>query len=582
MKQIILSLFATLFLFATVIAQSDPDTLVIQTFGPIDSLDPGHAYDTASGAVNSNIFERLVTYVGPDITQFAPMLATDWSISEDNLTYTYNLREGVVFHSGNPFSCKDVEYSIKRGLVTNHPSSGFWFLAPVLIGYEEHADATFGEDGSDEDYADYWSRIENAVTCVDDYTVQFNLYEVNPAFFVMLMSDVTNIIDMQHAVDNGLWDGTGATWRDWVGVDYREYPLHTNPSGTGAYRVLSWDGTTVIAERFDDYWGEAPAIKTVVSATVAEQSTRILALQQGDADIITIADRASLAQLRGDPNVIIHEEDDWVSTSVGVVFFNHAITMDGNPDVGTGALGSGIPANFFADVDLRKCFAYSFDQQAFIDQVQQGAGQRLTMVLPPSFAGYNEDVTTYDLDPEKAEEHCRAAHGGAVWENGFEFTATYNAGNTTRQAALEIIKDNIEALNANFRMNIRSLAWPEFLNHTDRGFGTVFALGWAPSYADADYMARPFYHETGFYAGRTNFGDPELSRLIDAASATTDEEERAEYYRQVGALGAELVPFFAYPSPKVFIVSRANVEGIYFNPMYAAPTHTLWKDLSKN
>jgi peptide/nickel transport system substrate-binding protein len=579
MRKFLLTLGALAFVYSGAFAQTGPDTYVHLTFGPMDSLDPAHAYDTASGVAIENIFERLVGYVGDSVTEFEPQLATEWEISEDGLTYTYTLRQGVVFHSGNPFTCADVEYSIKRALVTNHPSSGVWFLAETLVGTQDNANSYLGEDASDEAYAEYWQRIDNSVVCLDDYTVQFNLQQIDPSFFVKLMSNVASIVDKQHAIDNGLWDGTEETWRDWVGVDLREHGLHANTSGTGAYRLVSWDGTTLIAERFEDYWGEAPAIQTVVIDVVEETSTRILALQQGDADRITL-DRASLAQVRGSPGVTIHERDEWVSTTVGVLFFNHAINMNGNPDVGTGQLGSGIPSNFFADVDLRKCFAYSFDQQAFIDQVLQGEGQALTMVLPPSFLGYDPDIPLYDLDPERAEEHCRAAHGGAVWEQGFEFTATYNAGNVIRQAALEIVKENIEALNPRFRMNIRALSWPEFLNHTDQGFGTMFALGWAPSYADSDYMIHPFYHKDGFYSGRTNYANEEMTALVEAARQTVDEEERAAYYRQIGWLGYEEVPFLAYPSPTLFIVTRDNIEGVYLNPMYGG--QFLWKDISKN
>jgi peptide/nickel transport system substrate-binding protein len=580
MKRIIVTLCLGMLVLSSALAQSDPDTFVFQPFGAIDSLDPGHAYDTASGVAIENIFERLVGYVGDSVTEFEPQLATEWEISEDGLTYTYTLREGVVFHSGNPFTCADVEYSIKRALVTNNPSSGVWFMAETLVGTQDNANDYLGEDASDEAFAEYWARIDGSVECLDDFTVQFNLQQIDPSFFVKLMSNVASIIDKQHAIDNGLWDGTEDTWRDWIGVDLREYGLHANTSGTGAYRLVNWDGTTLIAERFDDYWGDAPAIRNIVVDTVDEQSTRILALQQGDADRIIIGDRASLAQVRGIPGVTVHEEDEWVSTTVGVLFFNHDINMNGNPDVGTGQLGGGIPANFFADVDLRKCFAYSFDQQAFIAQVLQGEGEALTMALPPSFLGYDPDIPLYDLDPERAEEHCRAAHGGAVWEQGFEFTATYNAGNTTRQAVLEIVKENIEALNPNFVMNIRSLAWPEFLNHTDQGFGTMFALGWAPSYADSDYMIHPFYHEEGFYASRTNYANAEMTALVDAARQTIDEDERAELYRQVGWLGYEEVPFLAYPSPRVFIVTRDNIEGVYNNPMYGG--QFLWKDITKN
>lgn len=573
--------FALTLALAFGVVQAQGDTYVYQPFGPVDSLDPAQAYDTASGAVIENVYESLYDYVGESVTEFEGALATDWSSNDAGDQFTFTLREGVSFHSGNEFTCADVEYSFERILVHNPSDAGGWFLAGSFLGDEGNANAVLGEDASDAEFAEYFARIDDAVVCLDDYTVQFNLDATDPAFFVKMMSNVARVVDRDFAIENGLWDGTEATWRDWIGVNLREYHLHDEASGTGAYRVVQWDGDTVVAEAFDDYWGGEPAIRNVVVESVDEQSTRLLAIQAGDADRVIVADRATLAQIRGASGVTIHEDPSWVSTTVGMVFFNHGITMEDNPDVGSGELdGRGIPANFFADADMRKCFAYNFDQQAFIDQVLQGEGQALTMGLPTSFLGYNDELPIYSVDFEAAEQACRAAHGGAVWENGFEFTATYNAGNTTRQAALEIIKDNIEFMNPGFRMNVRSLSWPDFLAFTDENKGTMFVLGWAPSYADSDYFLHPFYHSEGFYAGRTGIDDPELDALIDEARTIVDDERRAELYREVGRIAYETMPMLPYPSPTEFIVTRDNIEGVYLNPMYSA--EFLWKDIVKN
>lgn len=563
------------------LAHAQNDTYVYQPFGAIDSLDPAQAYDTASGAVLENVYESLFDYVGESVTEFEGALATDWSANDAGDQFTYTLREGVSFHSGNDFTCADVEYSIERILVHNPSDAGGWFLSESFLGTQANANAALGEGASDADYDAYFERIDNAAVCLDDFTVQFNLDAPDPAFFVKMMSNVARIVDRDFAIENGLWDGTQATWRDWIGVNLREYFLHTNTSGTGAYTVVDWDGNTVIAERFDGYWGETPDIQNVVVEAVEEQSTRLLAIQAGDADRVIVSDRASLGQIQGASGVTVHEDPAWVSTTVGMVFFNHSINMEDNPDVGSGQLdGQGIPANFFDDADMRKCFAYNFDQQAFIDQVLQGAGETLTMGLPPSFLGYNDDLPVYTADFELAEQACRAAHGGAVWEEGFEFTATYNAGNTIRQTALEVIKDNIEFMNPGFRMNIRALAWPDFLAYTDESKGTMFVLGWAPSYADSDYFLHPFYHSEGFYAGRTGINNPELDALIDEARSVVDSDARAELYREVGQIAYDTMPMLPYPAQLNFIVTRDNIEGVYLNPMYSG--QFLWKDIVKN
>lgn len=122
MKKILL-LLAPLGL-SVALAQSAADTYIEQTIGDIDTLDPVQAYDTASGQLIENVYETLYSYAGDSVTEYEPRLATDYQVSDDNLTYTFTLRDGVTFHSGNAFSCKDVEYSFQRALVVNPADSG--------------------------------------------------------------------------------------------------------------------------------------------------------------------------------------------------------------------------------------------------------------------------------------------------------------------------------------------------------------------------------------------------------------------------------------------------------------------------
>jgi peptide/nickel transport system substrate-binding protein len=229
---------------------------------------------------------------------------------------------------------------------------------------------------------------------------------------------------------------------------------------------------------------------------------------------------------------------------------------------------------------VRKCFAYSFDQQTFIDQVLVGYGTILTMALPASFLGYDPDLPYYDLDPELAEQHCRAAWDGQLWETGFNFTATYNEGNTTRQAALEIIKANVEDLNPNFNMTVRGIAWPDFLELQRTEKLSAFVLGWAPDYADSNNYIDTFYLSTGYFAKSYGFSNPEMDALINAANATTDMAERESLYNQVGQLAYDLAPVVPYPANTPFLFVSDALQGVYFNNMYGSGGF-LWKDVSK-
>jgi peptide/nickel transport system substrate-binding protein len=209
-----------------------------------------------------------------------------------------------------------------------------------------------------------------------------------------------------------------------------------------------------------------------------------------------------------------------------------------------------------------------------------GAGQTLTMALPPSYLGYDDSVPTYENDLEKAEENCRAAWGGAVWDTGFEFTITYNTGNLARQTISEIIKANLEFLNPNFKVNTRGIAWPDFLAQRNARELPISIVSWIPDYADPDNYIHVFYHSEGFYANRVSFSDAEIDALDEEARTTFDPATRELLYSQLANRAYELAPFVLYPTSVPYMIVRDEVQGVYRNPMLSG--QLLWKDISKN
>jgi peptide/nickel transport system substrate-binding protein len=573
----LLALLIALGLTGAALAQAPADTYVIQTFGEVVSLDPARAYDTASSEILENVYDTLYTYDGEAIDEFVPALATDFQVSEDGTTYTFQLRDGVQFHSGNTLTCRDAEYSYEYGLVTASSEGALMYLmGDQLVGTQ-----MTGEDPEAYQAEVSWEEIDGAAECPegdDGLVFQLNLTRPDPALIAIQAYTSFSILDSQFAIEGGAWDGTEATWTEWIGRDLTQEFLHRNASGTGAYQLVEWTDDNAVLEAFADHWEGAPSVQNVVIQYVDEQSTRILAIQQGDADRITLNERAALVQLRGAPGVVVHEDPSWSPACVSAAFFTFDINTQNNEDVGSGQLGSGIPSDFFEDVNVRRAFAHLFDQQGFIEQVYDGEGLALTMGLPPSFLGYNDDVPIRTLDLEAAEQYFREAMGGQVWEQGFQFTALYNAGNTVRQTVLEIIRENLEFINPKFRMNIRSLPWPDFLARTAERKVPIFALGWCADYADPRNFINTFYDNDGFYSARTSIDVPQMQELIDQAEAIVDPAERAFLYREVGALHYDLAPLIVYPVQSPFMVTRERVEGVYFNPMLSSDF--LWKDIT--
>jgi len=156
----------------------NPDTIVFYTIGEPKTLDPADAYDTASGEVIFSIYDGLITYKGADTETFYPSLATDWSVSDDSLTWTFNLRENVKFSNGNDFTAEDVKYSFDRVLIMDAPESGVsWILSQCMD--------------------------LNSTKIIDDHTVEITLTQPYGGFLAVITYTVGCIVDKETVEAHG-------------------------------------------------------------------------------------------------------------------------------------------------------------------------------------------------------------------------------------------------------------------------------------------------------------------------------------------------------------------------------------------
>ncbi len=554
-------------------AAAPKDTLVIQSAGDYPTLDPVMTYDTGSGQYVENIYETLLQYKGSSVRDLQPMLATGYKITSGGKVVTFDLRKNVKFHSGNAFDCADAEYTFRRALVVNSAESWTWFLSEPLLGTPSNAN---------QDRSITWARITKAVDCNAQGQLVFNLAKVDPAFLAKLVFAGASIVDREHAIKIGEWDGTEKTWKTWVGKDLNDSALSKNPSGTGAFSLVKRDANATILKAFPKYWGGAPALQNVIVQKVGEQATRLEALKRGDADLVETGPRPVLAQLRGQPGLRII--DDLPNIGSSVIFMNEKIS-DAKA-LGSGKLdGKGIPANFFSDVNVRRAFSYALDYQRYIQEVQLGKGTQRTMALPDSFPGYDAKVRKYTFDKAKATAYFKRAFGGKLWKEGFTFTAHYRAGAVAQQTMMEMLKQAVESLNPKFKMNVEGKQWSEMLRDSKDGGEAMILMAWAPDYADPDNFVNTFYHSEGYYGPRLNYKDTSVDAWVTQARTTTDAAKRNRLYSLIGNRAFETAPFILLPAGTGFTVVRENLKGVSkdaFNPMLSfSYTGTYWRELSK-
>lgn len=546
--------------------QEDKQTLIVAHSGEMQSLDPVYSYDGVTQGMMLNVYDTLLKFSGSSMTEFLPSVSEqvpsveNGLISEDGLTYTFPIRKGITFHEGEELTPEDVRYSILRFMISDISGGPSSLLLEPILGLT----STRNEKG---EIILNFKEAEKAVQVEGDNVVIRLKRPFAP--FLGVIARWGYIVPKQWVTENGGWDGTEKTWKDFNNFEKQNSYLFDHMNGSGPFKLVRWDNS---ARRLqlaanEKYFDGAPAIKNIHMMTVNEGSMLRLMLETGDADISEIPPQFA-EQLRSKESIVVYDNLPRLRTDP-VIFFTLDINTKGNPDVGSGKLdGAGIPADFFSDKNLRKAFAYAFDYDSFLKEALGGRGTRAYGPAPEGLLHYDESDPHYEFDLKKAEEYFKKAWDGQVWEKGFTFTITYNTGSTQRQIAAEMLKRNVEKLNPKFKIDVRGVMWASFLEKTTARQMPVWVRGWVADYADAHNFYFAFMHGDGRYAFSQGYKNPKAEKLVSQAVAETNPTKRVKLYKQLHHIAYEDAMQIYTIHPTGLWAMRDSVKGFVDNPVY--------------
>jgi len=531
----------------------NPDMFTNLEISEVAGLDPAYPYDGSSQSVIQNVYETLIAFKGSSLTEYEPRIAekvpslANKLISADGRTYRFPIRKGVKFHDGTEVTPEDVKYSLLRFMITDRAGGPSGLLLEPIAGVP----STRNSSGTITlDYA----SLEKSIKINGNELVISLPRPFGP--FLGILARWSYVTSKPWAIAHGEWDGAEASWKTFNDPPKEKSFFHEHMNGAGPFKLTRWDKTAryVLLARHDAYFRGPAKLKQVLIKAVPELNTRKLMLQAGDADLIETP-RPYASQLLGIKGVTLLDGLKRLQTDPAL-FFTVKINPVANPDIGSGKLdGEGISPDFFSDPDVRRGFSYAFDYDAILRDTFKGTAARALGPIPPSVAGHDPKQPRYSYDLKKAEQHLRKAWGGKVWDKGFRFTLTYNTGSENREAAAQILKKNIEKLNAKFRVDLRGVDWASFLDKAQRHLMPLFARGWLADYPDAHNFIFAFYHSQGRYPSAQGYANPELDALIERAAGETSPVKRAAMYKKILAKGFE-------DAPAIFTVHPAGVYGV--------------------
>lgn len=483
-------------------ASSKPQILVFGRGGDSVSLDPGIVTDGESFKVTQNLFETLLNF-GEDDTTIHPGLAKEWSISEDGLTYTFQLQEGVKFHDGTDFNAEAVVKNVNRW--KGGKEDDFYYF-----------NSMFKAEGQD---------IIADVKAEGDYTVVFTLSRQQAPFLKNLAMSPFGIASPT------AFEAAGDKFGD-------------EPVGTGPFKFVDWKrNDSITIEKFADYWQEGlPKLDKVIFRSIPDNSARLNDLVAGNIDLA-----------------------DGINPSDGATIeSNAALQLIERPSMNIGYLGLTSTRKPFDNKLVRQAVNYAIDKQAIVDAFFEGRAEVAKNPMPPSISGYNDDIEAYPYDPEKAKALlAEAGYDGAPIELWAMPVPRPYMPDGAKVA--EVIQKNLE--DVGMPAKIVTYEWATYLDKAKNGEADAFMLGWTGDNGDADNFIYTLLDEDNIGSNNyTYFKNDEMHKLLIQAQSETDENVRNELYKQAQVIIHEEAPWVPLAHSTPLLGAKAEVKGFKAHP----------------
>ncbi|RNC99122.1 ABC transporter substrate-binding protein [Lysinibacillus halotolerans] len=479
-----------------------PQTLVFGRGGDSVSLDPAIVTDSESFKVTENIFETLLNF-GEQDTTVQPGLAKEWEVSEDGLTYTFHLQEGVKFHDGTDFNAEAVVKNVER-----------WKGGAEEKFYYFHS--MFKSEGED---------IIKSVEAVDDYTVVFTLTRPQAPF-------LKNIAMSPFAIASPTaFESAGDAFGD-------------NPVGTGPFKFVEWKrNDSITVEKNEDYWQEGlPKLDKIIFRSIPDNSARLNALTTGEIDLA----------------------DGINPSDAATVESNSELQLIERPSMNIGYLGLTSTRKPFDNVLVRQAVNYAIDKQAIVDAFFQGRAEVAVNPMPSSISGYNEEIEGYPYDPEKAKELlAEAGYDGEeieLW--AMPVPRPYMPDG---QKVAEAIQKNLA--DVGIPSKIVTFEWATYLEKAKNGEADAFLMGWTGDNGDADnFLYTLLDKDTIGSNNYAYYSNDEVHELLIAAQTETDEEKRNDLYKQAQVIIHEDAPWVPLAHSTPLLAAKKGVTDYLPHP----------------
>lgn len=450
-----------------------------------DSFNPFLGIEIESYEMWALTYDYLVS-VSPQDLSPQPALATDWESSEDGLTWTFDIREGVMWSDGEPLTAADIAFTYNR-IIDGGPEAGTW---------------------------EAWLRSAEKVTAPDDTTLVIEMSKPNAAFPMIPVPIVPEHV-----------------WSELSEKEVKSYGNEPpNVVGSGPFRLVegSAGGSTIRFEKNPDYWRGTPNVDEVVFRVFKAADPAVQALKKGEIDFVSGITPTQVNALEGEDGITASNSDypgfDEIAFNAGAVNLETGKPIgDANPAV--------------LDPKFRFALGFAIDREAIRDRVYEGAGEIGSTIIPPFYPRFHweppeEDAFTFDL--ERAGQlldeagYTVGSDGLRTLPDGKPIGTLRLIGRSDSETSLDVLQYFQEWLGElGIDAEVQSMESSKLTNVILDGEFDVFEWGW---YVDPDPGSMLSYLTCGQREAWSDtwYCNEEYDQLYDQQQAETDEDARAE------------------------------------------------------
>jgi peptide/nickel transport system substrate-binding protein len=484
-----------------------PRVLRIASSMDLTSLDPAREFSNTYPIIMTSIGDTLVDIDPSDPSKEIPRLAESWTVNDDSTVFTFKIRQGVKFHTGNTLTAKDVQFSLER--LKNVQGPPAYFLDGV-----------------------------SAIDVVDDYTVKITLTVADSSFLAKMTTFGAAIYDSQVCQQNGcVADETAVdtdTAQDW---------FSSNDVFSGAYELESWIRNQEIRLKPNpDYWGATPPFfDEIVMRDIKDVTTQRQLVESGDVDIALDIDPDTAVSMQG---------EDGINVMILPAYDLIYLAMTNKPDV----------SEAMSNPKVHQAIQRAIDYKGITEQIGRGA-QRPGAVIPLGFSGADA-IKPIDQDVAAAQDLMAQAG----YQDGFTVDASYLQGSTysiDMSTLWAKLQSDLAAIN--IKVNLKPSTFDVWAAEFRAGKAAMTTGFWSPDWADSSDYVGTFGVPDGLICKRVGLNLPELVPLFAQALAEPDPAKRADLYTEAGTVMRDNASLIALLQPNRIFVTRDNLENVMYS-----------------